>query len=130
MLGERQLEQAVSEYLGHLLVLLIAVPGPSDKRNDRAYLEQNLIALLSNECTPLDPPSCKWLGLYSDKQEIRKSGLWNVNHVRQRFDPTFLEVLDYYVSVTAGAKPAPVNQLAPHDWQARTRAEGRQLTLV
>jgi hypothetical protein len=130
LLAERELEQAVSKYLGELYVLLIAVPGESEKSNDRAYLEQNLIALLSNACKPLDPPSCEWLGLNSAKQEIRKSGLWNVNHVEQRFDPQYLEVLDYYVSLTAGARPVPKKQLAPRDWQARARDDVRQLTLL
>jgi Family of unknown function (DUF6884) len=127
---ERPLEQLVSKYLSGLYVLLIAVPGASDKRNDRAYLEQNLIALLSNSCKPLDPPSCDWLGLSSDKPEIRKSGLWNVNHVGQCCDPSYLEVLKYYVSMTTGAKPVPRKQLAPRDWAARTRDDGRQLTLL
>jgi hypothetical protein len=128
--AEREIEQAVSKYLGNLLVLLIAVPGPSNKRNDRAYLEQNLISLLSNTCRPLDPPSWRWLGLHSDKQEIRKSRLWNVNHVHQRFDPAFINVLDYYVSVTRGVRLAPDEQLAPTDWQDRVRMDARQLTLV
>jgi hypothetical protein len=130
ILAERELEQAVSKYLTELYVLLIAVPGEPKKNNDRAYLEQNLIALLSNACKPLDPPSCEWLGLNSAKPEIRKSGLWNVNHVEQHFDPQYLEVLDYYVSVTAGAKPVPKKQLAPRDWQARARDDMRQLTLL
>lgn len=127
---EREIEQAVSQYLGNLLVLLIDVPGPSNKRNDRAYLEQNLISLFSNECSPLDPPSYGWLGINSDKQEIRKSGLWNVNHVYQRFDRAFTNVLDYYISVTTGVKVAPDQQLAPEDWQVRVRGDTRQLTLV
>lgn len=127
---ERGLEQAVSKYLGELFVLFIAVPGPPDKNNDRAYLEQNLIALLSNGCKPLDPPSCEWLGLNSAKQEIRKSGLWNVNHVEQRFDPNFLDILCYYVSMTAGIMPVPPKQLAPRDWHARARDDTRQLTFL
>ncbi|HWY63231.1 MAG TPA: hypothetical protein VNW15_15110 [Rhizomicrobium sp.] len=130
LLAERELEQAVSKYLADLYVLLIAVPGVSDKNNDRSYLEQNLIALLSNGCKPLDPPSCDWLGLNSAKREIRKSGLWNVNHVQQSVDPGYLEILEYYVSVTAGNKPVPRKQLAPRDWQARARDDARQLTLL
>ena len=126
---ERELEQAVSKYLGELYVLLIAVPGPSNKNNDRAYLEQNLIALMSNSCRPLDPPSCDWLGLNSAKREIRKSGLWNVNHVEQRIDPNYIGVLDYYVSMTTGRKPAPRNPLAPSNWLAQTRHDDRQLPL-
>jgi hypothetical protein len=128
--NERGLEQAVSKYLSDLYVVLISVPGLSEKDNDRAYLEQNLIALLSNRCKPLDPPSCSWLGLNSAKREIRKSGLWNVNHVEQQFEPSFLEVLDYYVSVTTGKKSVPSRQLAPPNWQARVRSNSRQLELL
>jgi hypothetical protein len=128
--AERELEKVVSAYLGKLHVLLIAVPGESDKHNDRAYIEQSLIALLSNSRKPLDPPSCDWLGLHSAKLEIRQSGLWNVNHVDQRFDPEFLKVFEYYVSLTAGAKPAPKRQLAPSDWSTRTRDDARQLTFL
>jgi hypothetical protein len=124
---ERSLEQEVSKYLSNLYVVLIDIPGVSDKNNDRAYVEQNLIALLSNKCRPLDPPSSEWLGLYSDKREIRKSGLWNVNHVEQRFDPNFLEVLNYYVSSTIGINPKPNKPLAPAGWQARARENILQL---
>ncbi|MBX3497841.1 MAG: hypothetical protein KF889_00215 [Alphaproteobacteria bacterium] len=128
--AERDLERAVSNYLANLCVLLVAVPGEADKGNDRAYLEQNLIALLSNGCRPLDPPSSEWLGLRSAKRQIRKSGLWNVNHVDQQFDPGFLDVLDHYVSVTIGAKAIPEKQLAPLDWQSRLRHSARQLALL
>jgi hypothetical protein len=130
LLAERELEQAVSRYLSRLYVLLIAVPGESDKTNDRAYVEQNLIALLSNKCRPLDPPNSDWLGLSSAKQEIRKSGLWNVNHVDQRFDPAYLDVLDYYAEMTASTKPVPETQLAPRDWHARVRDDARQFMLL
>jgi hypothetical protein len=129
-LAERELEKAVSKYLGELYVLLISVPGESDKGNDRAYLEQNLIALLSNDCRPLDPPSCEWLGLHSSKREIRKSGLWNVNHVEQPYDPNYLAVLDYYASLTVGERPIPRKQLAPRNWQARARDDANQLALL
>jgi hypothetical protein len=130
LLAERELEQAVSRYLGELLVLLISIPGQSEKINDRAYVEQNLIALLSNGCQPLDPPSSEWLGLSSAKKEIRKSGLWNVNHVEQAFDAGFIEIFDYYVSLTMGVKEAPPRQLAPADWHARARSNARQLALL
>lgn len=130
LLAEREVEQAVSKYLSNLFVLLISIPGESEKINDRAYVEQNLIALLSNGCRPLDPPSSSWLGLNSAKREIRKSGLWNVNHVEQPFDPGFLEVFDYYVSLTIGTREAPSQQLAPPDWYARLRGNTKQLALL
>jgi hypothetical protein len=129
LLGERDMERVVSQYLSQLHVALIDIPGVSEKSNDRSYIEQNLIAILSNKCRPLDPPSYKWLGNNSDKREIRKSGLWNVNHVEQAYDPAFIEVLDYYISVTLGAKPRPYQPIAPSDWQARIR-DDRQLSLI
>lgn len=129
LLAEKGLEQLVSKYLSKLRVVLIDVPGLSDKANDRSYLEQNLIAVLSNKCRPLDPPSYGWLGNSSDKREIRKSGLWNVNHVEQGFDPQYVDVLNYYVSVTLGTKPRPTKPLAPTHWQARVR-DDQQLSLI
>jgi len=128
--AEKTLEQEVSKYLGRLLVAFVAVPGESEKSNDRAYLEQGLIALLSNSHKPLDPPSYRWLGLTSSKREIRKSGIWNVNHTAQNYEPTFMEILDYYVSLTSGVKPQPSKQLAPADWAKRVRQDARQLSLL
>lgn len=130
LLDERNLEKAVSNYLSRLYVALIDVPGLSDKANDRSYIEQNLIALFSNGCCPLDPPTSGWLGNYSAKREIRKSGLWNVNHVDQSYDPNFLDVLNYYVAVSVGGKDPPSQSLAPDDWQVRARASERQLKLI
>lgn len=127
---ERELERLVSRYLSELYVALVDVTGSSDKANDRSYIEQNLIALFSNACCPLDPPDSTWLGNHSDKREIRKSGLWNVNHVDQRFAPEFLDIFNYYVSVTLGDKPAPTQPIAPPDWQIHLRHDSKQLTLI
>ena len=46
---------------------------------ERSVLEIRLISLFSNcnHCLP----TCTWLGKYSDKQEIRDSGLWNKDYV-------------------------------------------------
>ena len=47
---------------------------PSSK-SDRAYLERNCIALLSNFAKEvIDPPSSGWLGLHSSEETIRQSG--------------------------------------------------------
>jgi hypothetical protein len=126
--SEAMLEARVSEYIGNLSVALLDVPGDSAKDNDRAYLEQNLIALLSNAFRPLDPPSHQWLGRHSDKPEIRKSGLWNVNHTGQRYDHRFAKMLEYYVRATLGER-AGVKPVAPPDWLASVRDDGRQLRL-
>ena len=127
---EDHLEAKVSNYIGELLVTFIEVPGDSSKSNDRAYLEQNLIALLSNCNRPLDLASHRWLGLSSDKPEICKSGIWNVNHTAQTYDPSFLAMLDYYVSLTLGVRQLGSKPVAPQDWIATVRRDVRQLTLL
>jgi hypothetical protein len=125
---EEILEMKVSQYIGDLMVAMLDVPGPSSRDNDRAYLEQNLIAIFSNNYSPLDPPSHRWLGRHSDKEEIRKSALWNVNHTSQNFDQRFPEMLDYYVSLTLGQAPR-AKPIAAADWIASVRSDNRQLRL-
>ena len=125
---EGALEARVSEYIGNLSVALLDVPGDSAKDNDRAYLEQNLIALLSNAFHPLDPPSHNWLGRHSDKAEIRKSGLWNVNHTAQTYHAPFAKMLGYYVRLTLGERLG-TKPVTPSDWLATVRDDARQLKL-
>lgn len=91
--GEAAHERRVSAYLGGMTVLWVAVPDEPGPGSCRAYLERNAIALLSNGLRPLDRPSKTWLGLHSPYFEIKQSGLWNVNHVEQRYEPGFLDVL-------------------------------------
>ena len=48
----------------------------------RGFIKRNSIALLSGYVeTPVDPPSLDWLGRYSTRERVRRSGLWNNNHV-------------------------------------------------
>lgn len=87
-------ERAVSSHIGRMGVLWVAVlddPGP---RSLRGYIERNAIALLANGLHPVDPPSETWLGRWSPRREIRMSGLWNLNHVSETYDPAFLEHLE------------------------------------
>jgi hypothetical protein len=90
-------ERRVSEYLGAMTVLWLAVPGEPSPQSMRAIIERNVIALLSNGMRPHDPPSDGWLGRYSRKPEIRQSGLWNVNHVSEAYNPAFLLDLESLV---------------------------------
>lgn len=78
--GDREvaLEQAVSRHIGGMPLLWVDVPD----RHDRAAIEQACIALLGNRIQPsIDPPSADWLGRHADRNAVRESGLWNVNHV-------------------------------------------------
>jgi len=95
---EADIERQVSAYLGTMSVLWIDVPDEPSKSSTRAYIERNSIALLSMQLTPIDRPSDGWLGLASPHEAIRRSGLWNVNYVTERYDPEFLDVLDTFVA--------------------------------
>lgn len=98
-------ERAVSAHLGATSLLWLDVADnavPELAGNPRAWLERNAIALLSNaERTPLDPPSEGWLGRFAQREAIRASGLWNVNHVHEAHDPALLRELARLVAGTS-----------------------------
>jgi len=94
---EIDLEHRVSAHIGAMTVLWIEVPDEPSATSARAYIERNSIALLSYIRIPLDPPSAGWLGLASPRDAIRRSGLWNLNHVSESYDPHFLDVVETFV---------------------------------
>src|ERR1043166_7089750 len=96
-LGEVGHEQRVSGYLGAMSVLWLKVPDEPGPNSARAHIERNAIGLLSNGLSPVDHPSNEWLGLYSPREEIRRSGLWNLNHVAHRCEAGFLDLLESLV---------------------------------
>ncbi len=62
-------------------------------RTERLELEKQCIKLLSNYLrsdAPIDPPSDGWLGRHALSEEVRKSGLWNMQHVKKPHTPGFL----------------------------------------
>lgn len=93
-------EKRVSEHIGAMPVLWVNVPDEPDRQSDRAYIERNAIALLSNQLDPIDGASRKWLGSFSPRSEIRESALWNLNHVREDYDLQFLGRLRSFVTLT------------------------------
>ncbi|MFC4247860.1 hypothetical protein ACFOZ7_13010 [Natribaculum luteum] len=91
-LSELEMEQRVSDYLRDLPFLWLNVDDEPSADSQRAYIEQNTIALLSNyQRDAVDARSDDWLGKHSRSEKIRKSGLWNVNHVDEDYDPAFLD---------------------------------------
>ncbi len=94
-------ERRVSEYIRNLPFLWIRVndePGPNSRRS---YLERNMIALVSNfGITPIDERASSWLGRYSPNSQISSSGLWNVEHVGEQYDPDFLDMLETHIDRT------------------------------
>lgn len=102
-LDELELEQRVSDYIRDLPFLWLKVNDEPGPESDRAYLERNTIALVSNFRNDLiDRRDGDWLGHASPSDEIRKSGLWNVNHVEEEYDPVFLDRLRRAIQTTSG----------------------------
>nr|WP_244995537.1 hypothetical protein [Halomicroarcula pellucida] len=86
------MERRVSDYLRELPFLWLNVDDEPSADSQRAYIERNTIALLSNyQRDAVDARSDDWLGQYSRSEKIRESGLWNVNHVDEAYDPAFLD---------------------------------------
>lgn len=92
---EVPLERQVSSVLGAMRFLCLSVPDAAGPDSLRGYMERNAIALLSNfGRQQLDPPSAGWLGHHCDRERVRRSGLWNSNHVDERHDRSFLRTLE------------------------------------
>jgi hypothetical protein len=85
--AESDHELAVSRYLQELEVALIAINDEAAKSSLRASVEAQLIALCSEGLRTIDCPTPDWLGLKSPVASIRKSGLWNIRGVGEKYDP-------------------------------------------
>jgi hypothetical protein len=97
--GEVGLEREVSKVIGAMPFLWLAIDDEPSPKSLRGYIERNSIALLSNfDKEPLDPPSAGWLGHSCNRERVRKSGLWNQNHVDETYDPAFLGCFEKFVS--------------------------------
>ncbi len=119
--GEQPLERAVSKHIGEMSILWLAIEDDAGPASDRAYLERNIIGLLVGKNCVIDPPSYEWLGLFSPDKRIRKSGLWNLDHLYYSCSRHFLEILDEYVLITIGKKPQPKKSIAPQNWYLKER---------
>lgn len=100
-IAEEAWEQRVTKLIGSMRVLWVDVPDAPSPDSNRAFIERNSIALLSNHLSPLDAASANWLGCDSAREDIRLSGLWNLNHVRETYHPEFLDVFDFSVGQMA-----------------------------
>jgi hypothetical protein len=97
--GEIGLERQVSQVIGNMRFLWLEIEDEPRPDSLRGYIERNSIALLSNyNKPPLDLPSKAWLGHHCNRERVRKSGLWNQNHVEEGYDPAFIDKLERLVS--------------------------------
>lgn len=96
--GEVDLEREVTSLIGAMPFVWVRVDDEPSAGSMRGYIERNTIALLSNfGKTPIDAPSVGWLGHDCNRERVKKSGLWNSNHVDETYDPAFLECLEMHV---------------------------------
>ena len=92
--AEAGLETAVSLYIGQMPFLFLSVDDAPGPFSQRALIEKNSIALLSNYARPaLDPPSSGWLGRRCGREKVPQSGLWNTQHVDAAYDPSFMDAM-------------------------------------
>ena len=96
--SEADLEVQVSRVIGAMPFLWVPVADRGAGLSDRGRVERNSIALLSQLHGSGDQPSETWLGRWAPRSEIRGSGLWNVNHVDEEYDPTALDDLASYIA--------------------------------
>ena len=99
--AETDLEAAVSAYIGSMTFLWLNVNDAPGPESARGLIERNAIALLSGyDRSGCDTPSTNWLGHHSDREKIRKSGIWNNNHVGETYDLSFLNVMESCIDAT------------------------------
>ena len=98
--GEIVLERIVTRQLSQMPFLWLEAEDAPSSESVRGYIERNTIALLSNKgkVDPIDLPSLDWLGRFSLRSKVRKSGLWNQECVSDSYDPRFLEALASLIS--------------------------------
>jgi hypothetical protein len=95
---EQELERAVTQYIGRMPFIWLSVDDPPAPESDRGFIERNAIALLSNvDREAIDHPSPEWLGWHSDRPKVRRSGIWNNDHVDEAYDPRLFKVFSTHL---------------------------------
>ncbi len=129
--NEKEIEKRVSEYINdNFQLICLDIPGEALKTNDRAYIERNLIALLSNSLKFSDTPPANWLGSYAPNELVKKSGLWNVNHTEEMVTNDFYDIFEHYLQVSSGLISPQSKQLAPIGWSNGRNTKHKQLNLL
>ena len=130
--AEANLEIEVSRYVGGHRVCWLEIsddPGPT---SDRAFLERNIIGLLSSANLLRRIGISDWLGESSEDYRIALSGLWNLDHLFVKPHEAFIEVYQQYVESQLSERSCPRAGIAPAGWrqQMQPRADTRQLDLL
>lgn len=97
--AEAELEAHVSRYIGTTPFLWLNVGDAPGSESERGVIERNAIALLSGH----RDPATNWLGCHSDRNRVRRSGLWNNEHVGESWNPSFLDLMEKWIEKTEQA---------------------------
>ncbi len=97
--AEAELEAYVSRYIKTMPFLWLNVSDSPGPESERAVIERNAIALLSGR----RESTTNWLGRHSDRDLVRRSGLWNNRHVDESWDSSFLELMEKWIEKTEPA---------------------------
>ncbi|WP_435064166.1 hypothetical protein [Halobaculum sp. EA56] len=94
----------MSEYIRDLPFLWVAADDEPGPESDRAYIERNTIALVSNYASEtIDPRTDDWLGRDSPRADIPQAGPWNSEYVDEEYDPAVLDRLERAIEDTSPA---------------------------
>lgn len=105
--SEHNHTRCISDYIREMPLLWVNVDGENGHRK-RTRIEKNAIGLLSAwRNDRVDALSGEWLGRYSNKEEIQRSGLWNIQYTKGGYASSFLDELKILVENTTNlAEPA------------------------
>lgn len=92
--AELPLEQKVTEYIGELPFVCMGIDDDPGPESLRGFVERNSIALLSEFASGNPGADDEWLGAWSGREKVQKSGLWNNRHVDEDYSPDFVDRLD------------------------------------
>ncbi len=92
--SEKPLEAIVSGEIGNMPFLWLEIEDEPSPNSMRSRIERNSIALISKFNMEYGWGDENWLGIYSNRERVRNSGLWNNNYVGDEYDPTFLDDLE------------------------------------
>ncbi|MEA1015388.1 DUF6884 domain-containing protein [Sphingosinicella sp. LY1275] len=100
--GEIPLEAQVSRLIGAMRILWLDVDDEPGAASERAYIERNLIGLLSRAGLLWGAEWHGWLGRHAADWRIATSGLWNLNHIYSKPDHECIERFAEAVAHTIG----------------------------
>ena len=95
---QKEIEKRVSQYIQANFSFVVIDVEAQEKRLE---FESKIISTISlcNECSP----SSNWLGLFSPKEKIRKSGLWLVNQLyKEPLSDEDMQLIKNLVSYATG----------------------------